>query len=194
MGGTPHQRQIVQAAGPRAASYTNSGTNEYGDFCLHVDDTVGRVMSALEKHGLTENTIVIFTSDNGCSPMADFAELAESGHNPSYLFRGHKADIYEGGHRIPLIIRWPETIQAGTQSDQTVWTYTTSSFRRGNHAYYRGAQLPAPFSYPWLEVFQIELPDGTPSGTYTLAIAIPEAGAAVTLDDISYSTFEVVDE
>jgi arylsulfatase A-like enzyme len=97
-----------------------SGTNEYGDFCLHVDDTVGRVMKALEKHGLTDNTIVIFTSDNGCSPRADYEELAVFGHNPSYLFRGHKADIYEGGHRIPFIIRWPETIQAGTESDQTI--------------------------------------------------------------------------
>jgi arylsulfatase A-like enzyme len=97
-----------------------SGTNEYGDFCLHVDDTVGRVMKALERNGLAENTIVIFTSDNGCSPRADYEELAEFGHNPSYVFRGHKADIYEGGHRIPFIIRWPETIQAGTESDQTV--------------------------------------------------------------------------
>lgn len=96
-----------------------SGTNEYGDFCLHVDDTVGRVMKALEKNGLTENTILIFTSDNGCSPMADFAELAGFGHNPSYVFRGHKADIYEGGHRIPFVIRWPETIKPGSTSNQT---------------------------------------------------------------------------
>jgi len=97
-----------------------SGTNEYGDFCLHVDDTVGRVMKALERNGLTENTILIFTSDNGCSPRADYVELAKYGHNPSYVFRGHKADIFEGGHRIPFIIRWPQSIQAGTQSDQTV--------------------------------------------------------------------------
>lgn len=97
-----------------------SGTNAYGDFCLHVDDTVGRVMKALEKNGLAENTIVIFTADNGCSPMADFDELAQFGHNPSYVFRGHKADIYEGGHRIPFIVQWPETIPPGSESDQTV--------------------------------------------------------------------------
>jgi arylsulfatase A-like enzyme len=96
-----------------------SGTNEYGDFCLQVDDTVGRVMAALEKNGLSENTIVVFTADNGCSPMADFDELAEAGHNPSYVFRGHKADIFEGGHRIPFVIRWPEAIAARSESDQT---------------------------------------------------------------------------
>ncbi len=97
-----------------------SGTNEYGDFCLQVDAVVGRVMEALERNDLADNTILIFTSDNGCSPQADFDELAAVGHQPSYVFRGHKADIYEGGHRIPLIVRWPETITAGSVSDQTV--------------------------------------------------------------------------
>ena len=104
---------------PTDAFLGKSGTNEYGDFCLLVDDTVGRVMTALEKHGLRDDTIVIFTADNGCSPMADFEELATFNHNPSYHFRGHKADIYEGGHRIPFIIRWPGTIEAGGQSNQT---------------------------------------------------------------------------
>ena len=104
---------------PTAAFQGKSGTNEYGDFCLQVDDTVGRVMKALDKNGLRENTIVIFTADNGCSPMADFDELAAFNHNPSYVFRGHKADIFEGGHRIPFIIRWPATITPQTSSDQT---------------------------------------------------------------------------
>lgn len=97
-----------------------SGTNEYGDFCLQVDDTVGQVTAVLDKLGLADDTIVIFASDNGCSPMADFEELAGVGHQPSYIFRGHKADIYEGGHRIPLIIRWPAFIRAGATTDETV--------------------------------------------------------------------------
>lgn len=105
---------------PSAPFRGASGTNEYGDFCLHVDDVVGQMMAALDAHGLAENTIFIFTSDNGCSPMADFAELAQVGHHPSYVFRGHKADIYEGGHRIPLLVRWPETIKPGRRSDETV--------------------------------------------------------------------------
>lgn len=97
-----------------------SGTNEYGDFCLQVDSVVGRVMDALERTGVADNTILVFTSDNGCSPQADFDELAQFDHNPSYVFRGHKADIYEGGHRIPLLVRWPRTIAAGSVSDETV--------------------------------------------------------------------------
>lgn len=97
-----------------------SGTNDYGDFCLMTDDAVGQVMASLDKVGLSENTILVYTSDNGCSPHADFKELAACGHNPSYIFRGHKADIYEGGHRIPLLIRWPEHIKPGTSSNETV--------------------------------------------------------------------------
>lgn len=97
-----------------------SGTNAYGDFCLQCDDVVRRVMDRLEQHGVADDTIVIFTSDNGCSPRADFAELAELGHHPSYVFRGCKADIYEGGHRVPLLIRWPEGIEANTACDDTV--------------------------------------------------------------------------
>jgi arylsulfatase A len=97
-----------------------SGTNEYGDFVLQCDGTVGAVMDALDNAGIADNTILIFTSDNGCSPRADFEELAAAGHNPSYVFRGHKADIYEGGHRIPLLLRWPARTPAGTTSDDTV--------------------------------------------------------------------------
>lgn len=97
-----------------------SGTNPYGDFCLQVDYHVGQIMDAIERVGITDNTIVIFTTDNGCSPQADFEQLAELGHHPSYIFRGHKADIYEGGHRIPLLIKWPEVIQAGSASSETV--------------------------------------------------------------------------
>lgn len=81
---------------------------------------VGQFMDTLDRAGITDNTILIFTSDNGCSPEADFEELAKVGHNPSYIFRGHKADIYEGGHRIPLLIKWPEMIQAGSVSAETV--------------------------------------------------------------------------
>ncbi len=97
-----------------------SGTNEYGDYCLLTDDCVGQVMQAIEEAGVADSTILVFTSDNGCSPAADFGELKAAGHSPSYIFRGHKADIYEGGHRIPLVIRWPEQITAGSACDDVV--------------------------------------------------------------------------
>lgn len=105
---------------PTPAFQGKSGTNEYGDFCLQIDDLVGQLMAVLDEYNLTEDTIFVFTSDNGCSPNADFDELAQFGHRPSYVFRGHKADIYEGGHRIPLIVRWPAQIDAGSRSDETV--------------------------------------------------------------------------
>jgi len=92
----------------------------YGDFCLQVDDTVGQILSAVKEAGCEENTLVVFTSDNGFAPIAGFEELVGKGHNPSYHFRGHKADIYEGGHRIPYLVKWPETIAAGTESTETI--------------------------------------------------------------------------
>ena len=97
-----------------------SGTNEYGDFVQQVDWHVGQVMDALKRNGLAENTLLIFTSDNGCSPRADFEELGAIGHKPSYRYRGHKADIYEGGHRVPFIAHWPKGIKAGTRSAATI--------------------------------------------------------------------------
>ena len=89
-------------------------------FCLQVDSVAGQITKALEHNKITENTILIFTSDNGCAPNANFDELARCGHHPSYVFRGHKADIYEGGHRIPLIVRWPRQIAAGAATNETV--------------------------------------------------------------------------
>ena len=97
-----------------------SGTNEYGDFVLQVDHVVGLITAALERNGISESTVLVVSSDNGCSPKAGFEELARVGHNPSHIFRGHKADIYEGGHRIPLIVSWPGTIREGSMCDETV--------------------------------------------------------------------------
>jgi arylsulfatase A-like enzyme len=99
-----------------------SNTNMYGDFMLQVDDVVGQVMKALEDKAQLENTILIFVSDNGCSPKANFPELEKVNHNPSFIYRGHKADIYEGGHRVPFIVHWPEKIQKSRTSASTLCT------------------------------------------------------------------------
>jgi len=99
-----------------------SHTNRYGDFVMQVDDVVGQVRAALLENGIAENTILIFTSDNGCSPRANFEELAQVGHNPSAQFRGHKADIYEGGHRVPFIVEWPAKVKESRVVDAQIST------------------------------------------------------------------------
>ncbi|MGE3779214.1 MAG: arylsulfatase [Pirellulaceae bacterium] len=103
---------------PTAKWQGRSGLNAYADFVMETDDAIGQVLDALDAAGLRDNTLVVVTSDNGCSPQAQFDELAAQGHHPSYSFRGHKADIYEGGHRIPFIVRWPEKVASGSTSDQ----------------------------------------------------------------------------
>jgi len=94
-----------------------SGINPYADFVMQVDHHVGEILAALDAAGAAADTLVMLTSDNGCSPEADFGELARRGHDPSAGFRGHKADIYEGGHRVPLVVRWPAVIEAGRTTD-----------------------------------------------------------------------------
>ena len=96
-----------------------SGLNPYGDFVLMVDDMVGKVMKALKEAGVEENTIIVFSTDNGCSPQAKFDELQAKGHYPSYIYRGHKADLFDGGHRIPCVVRWPARVKPHVV-DQTV--------------------------------------------------------------------------
>ncbi len=97
-----------------------SGATVYGDFNLQVDDLVGRILAALDAAGLGENTLVIFTADNGVAPACNLEELRAFNHDSSAGFRGHKADIYEGGHRIPFIARWPRMIPAGTRCAEPI--------------------------------------------------------------------------
>jgi arylsulfatase A len=97
-----------------------SGINAYGDFTMQVDWTVGQVMQALDEAGVADNTLIIFTTDNGCSPAANIPELEAAGHDQNYIYRGHKADIFEGGHRVPFIVRWPGVVQAGTRTQQLI--------------------------------------------------------------------------
>ncbi|MCM4155781.1 arylsulfatase [Gramella sp. AN32] len=99
-----------------------SNTNMYGDFVMQVDDVVRQIREELKKQGISENTLLVFTSDNGCSPKADFEELAKVDHDPSYVFRGTKADIFEGGHRVPFIVEWPAKALKNSVSEKTICT------------------------------------------------------------------------
>ena len=84
-----------------------SGLGEYGDFVMMVDAMVGRVMKAVEESGEKDNTILVFTTDNGCSRAAGVTEMKAQGHFPNSIYRGEKSDLFDGGHRIPCILRWP---------------------------------------------------------------------------------------
>ena len=98
----------------------------YGDFVHQVDAIVGNIMNTLKQTGLDKNTLVIFTSDNG-SPQMDGTNMAGSansifkyGHKPNYIYRGMKADVWEGGHRVPFFATWPGKIIPGTKSAELI--------------------------------------------------------------------------
>ncbi len=97
-----------------------SKLNPYADFVMETDATVGRVLHALEQSGAADHTLVVFTSDNGCAPYIGAADLEKMGHYPSGPLRGYKADAWEGGHRVPFIVRWPGVVKPGSTCGQLV--------------------------------------------------------------------------
>lgn len=98
-----------------------SGINAHADFVMETDASYGRVIQALKDAGKYENTLVICTSDNGTSPSTSgLRKLLSVGHNPSGEFRGMKADIWDGGHRVPFIVSWPGRVKAATTCDDLV--------------------------------------------------------------------------
>jgi arylsulfatase A len=105
---------------PSKAWQGKSSVGAYGDFVMETDWALGEVLAALDQAGIASNTLVIFTSDNGCSKAAGILELQQQGHYPSGDLRGSKADIFDGGHRIPFIARWPDQTKAGSRCEQTV--------------------------------------------------------------------------
>ena len=97
----------------------------YGDFVVEVDWTVGQVMKSLEKNNLTENTLIILTSDNGSPARTKvkrepYTIIETFGHYPNGKLRGIKADSWDGGHREPFIARWPGKIPKGETSDELI--------------------------------------------------------------------------
>lgn len=97
-----------------------SGLGLYADFVMETDAVVGDVIDAIEQSGQSDSTLVVFTSDNGCAPYIGVDQLERNGHYPSGPLRGYKADAWEGGHRVPLIIRWPGVATPGSVCDQLV--------------------------------------------------------------------------
>ncbi|MCA9136133.1 MAG: sulfatase-like hydrolase/transferase, partial [Planctomycetales bacterium] len=97
-----------------------SGLGLYGDFVMETDAIVGQVLDAIDQSGQSDNTFVLFTSDNGCAPYVGVEELEKNGHFPSGPLRGYKADAWEGGHRVPFIVRWPGVVSPATVCEHLV--------------------------------------------------------------------------
>ena len=91
----------------------------YGEFMIETDFHVGRILDFLDRKGLAENTLVIFSSDNG--PERSWVQrIEEFGHDSSHIYKEGKRSIYEGGHRVPFFMRWPARIPAGETFDGVV--------------------------------------------------------------------------
>lgn len=105
---------------PSAKFKGKSGLGDLADFLIETDDVVGQVVAAVDRSGAAERTLVIFTCDNGSSLYTGGAALEKAGHPVSAGFRGAKGSIYEGGHRVPFIARWPGKIAAASKCEQTI--------------------------------------------------------------------------
>ena len=90
----------------------------YGDFLVMVDAMIGRVLKSIDDHGMADNTLLIFTSDNG--PVWFESDVERFGHDASGGLRGMKADAWECGHRMPFLVRWPGKVKAASVTDQTI--------------------------------------------------------------------------
>ena len=97
-----------------------SGLGAYADFVMETDAGFGEILAALDRNGFADNTLVVFTSDNGCSRIVNIPKLREQGHHVSAQYRGSKADLWDGGHRVPFVVRWPGKVQPGSTSGQLV--------------------------------------------------------------------------
>ena len=97
-----------------------SGLGVYPDWVMETDAAIGKILERVDQSGAAGNTLVVLTSDNGMAPYIGVHEYEKEGHYPSEWRRGYKGDAWDGGHRIPLIARWPGVIQPGTSSSRMV--------------------------------------------------------------------------
>ena len=103
---------------PSEAALDKSGAGPYGDFVVDLDTHLGQIIAALKASGLYDDTLIVFTSDNG-SRWEDF-EIEQYEHLANGSLRGQKTEIWEGGHRVPLIVSWPARIEAGKTNDSLI--------------------------------------------------------------------------
>ena len=139
-----------------------SGANLYGDFMMMVDAEIGRVLAKLREQGMDEETLVVFTSDNG--PTWYDKDVERYGHDSAAGLRGMKSDAWEAGHRMPFVVRWPGRVRPGSTSDQLIcFTDLLATF-----ADLWEADLPieaGPDSFSFLPSLVGEKPGATPQRT-----------------------------
>ncbi len=106
---------------PRKPFVGQSQAGPYGDFVAEHDWSIGQILMALQRNGLADETLVIVTSDNGAHVRGSGFDLEKAfGHRSNFIYRGQKSDAWDGGHRVPLFVRWPGRVKPGSRCDQTV--------------------------------------------------------------------------
>ena len=113
---TPHTPLAVNAEWKGKSGLNNAAA----DLIMETDAAVGKVLAALEASGAAKDTLVLFTSDNGFAPYVGVKDLEKQGHFPSGPLRDYKTSVYEGGHRVAFVARWPGQVAAGSTCDQLV--------------------------------------------------------------------------
>ena len=94
--------------------------NDFADLVMETDAVIGRVLEALKTGGVEKDTFVLFTSDNGCAAYIGVKDMEKQGHFPSGPLRDYKTSVYEGGHRVPFVVKWPGVVNAGSECKQLV--------------------------------------------------------------------------
>lgn len=116
-----HAMQAVHLPSFAGREYRGkSGAGPHGDFLAEMDAIVGLLLADLERLGIADETLVLFSSDNGPETTSVVHMRKDHEHDGARPWRGVKRDAWEGGHRVPLIVRWPGRVKAGTTSDQVI--------------------------------------------------------------------------
>lgn len=144
-----------------------SGLGLYADFVMETDAVVGQIIEALERSGVADDTLLIFTSDNGCAPYIGVADMEEQGHFASGPLRGYKSDVWEGGHRVPFIVRWPGVVKTASE--------------------YTGLVHQADLMATIAEIINLPLPDDAGEDSFSLLAALKGGKGPVRENAVSCS-------